>query len=380
MKIKNLFCIAIIVGCLFGCKEKKETTTSEISDTISFQKVLDSIYTANKDAVGIMVHIESPSQEISWSGAVGFSDKDTQVPIEANQPAIIASNTKTYVAVAMLRLIEEGKLTLKTTIDGYISDKTDSLLLENAYATDAITVEHLLSHTSGVFDYAGTERYLELVKKDPNHQWTRDEQIELAMSMSKPLGIAGEVFAYSDTNYLLLTEIIETITKKPFYLAIRELIDYDALGLKSTWFVTQEAYPKATKPLVHQYVTSMGLNSYIIDQTFDSFGGGGLAATTKDLAVFSQSVFNNKVFNTAETLALIYTKATPKQPMQGDYYLGLSSIDINGTKGYGHGGFWGTAVNYFPDLDTSIAVFILDRDQRILRLHVNEALVDVLKK
>lgn len=48
-------------------------------------------------------------------------------------------------------------------------------------------------------------------------------------------------------------------------------------------------------------------------------------------------------------------------------------------RGIGHGGFWATAVNYFPDLDASIAVFILERDQRVLRADVNQAVVKILQ-
>ncbi|WP_299339058.1 serine hydrolase [uncultured Psychroserpens sp.] len=380
MKLKYTLFVASFILCFLGCKQNKKRSVRGIATTEKFQNVLDSIYALHKDAVGVMVHIESPEQNISWSGAAGFSEKDTGTSVEADQPVIIASNTKTYVSVAILRLVENAKLKLDDPIANLISNRTDSLLTENGYNTKEITIKYLLSHTSGIRDYAGTEVYFDMVKNNPKHQWTRDEQIELAMSIDGPLGVPNSVFAYADTNYLLLTEIIESATGQPFYEAIRMLINYQGLGLESTWFVTQEQYPEGTKLLVHQYVSSMGLDSYEIDQSFDSFGGGGLAATSKDLAVFLQSVFNDKVFRNSETKDLLFSKANPKEPMEGEYYLGLSSIDINGVKGFGHGGFWGTAVNYFPELNTTITVFILERDKRVLRLTVNEALVKLLKK
>ncbi len=376
---KAAYFLLMLVILLLGCRDSKPSSNMVQDKAEVFQTILDSIYDQNKEALGLMVHIESPDKNISWSGVAGTSDKDgTQ--LKEDQPVLIASNTKTYVSVAILRLVEQSKLDLNQAIDTLIFDKTNKLLKAEGYDTSQIKIVQLLNHTSGIYDYAGTEEYMRLVKKDPKHRYSRNEQIQLAVSMGDPLGKAGEVFAYSDTNYLLLTEIIEDITKKPFYTSIRQLLNYDKLAMHATWFSTLEAYPKNLRPLAHQYWTSEGFDSYNIDHSFDLYGGGGIASTSKDLAMFCQSLFNNKIFDKPETLNLIYTKAEPNQPMEGDYYLGLSSVDFNGVKGYGHGGFWGTAVNYFPELNASIAVFVLDRDKRILRVDINKAMLKALSE
>ena len=217
--------------------------------------VLDSIYKANKDAVGILVHIESPNKNLSWSGAVGFSDKNSKDSLFKDHPVLIASNTKTYVSVAVLRLIEQSKLDLNQSIDTLIYEETNKLLQSDGYNTSAITVSQLLNHTSGIYDYAGTEDYMQRIKDDPEHSYTRNEQIDMAVKMGDPLGGAGDVFAYADTNYLLLTEIIERITKQPFYTSLRELINYDKLGMHSTWFSTLEEYPEDLKPVSYTHLT-----------------------------------------------------------------------------------------------------------------------------
>ncbi len=379
--MKNTKILYVLLAVfIFSCKEEKNTPVEFADKTEVFQSILDSIYFQNKDAIGLMVHIESPDKKISWSGAVGISAKNNNTILAIDQPVLIASNTKTYVSVAVLRLVEKSHLDLKSTIDRLLTNETNALLKADGYITSEITIEHLLSHTSGIFDYAGTDEYMEGIKNNPKHRYTRNEQIQMSLSMGNPLAKAGEVFAYADCNYLLLTEIIEQITKKPFYTSLRELIDYNKLGMNSTWFSTLEDYPEDLKPLAHQYWTSEEFDSYEIDHSFDLYGGGGIASTSKDLAMFSQSLFNNRIFIDSSTLDLIYTKADPKQPMEGDYYLGLSSIDIDGIKGFGHGGFWGTAVNYFPEINTSIAVFVLDRDKRILRLDINKAMVKAISK
>ncbi|WP_045471234.1 serine hydrolase domain-containing protein [Winogradskyella sp. PG-2] len=375
--MKKMILSTLIILLFLSCKEEKKTPTIEKDKTEVFQSILDSIYAKNKDAVGLMVHIEAPDKKISWSGAVGITDKNTNTPLSEDQPVLIASNTKTYVSAAILRLVEESMLDLNQAIDTLIFKKTNALLKTDGYNTSLIKVVQLLSHTSGIHDYATTDAYMEMIKKDPKHRYSRDEQIKLAMTLGDPLGEAGDIFTYADVNYLLLTEIIESITGKPFYTSIRDLIYYDKLGMQTTWFSTLEDYPKDLEPLVHQYWTSEGFDSYEIDHSFDLYGGGGIASTSKDLAVFCQSLFNNKIFEYSSTLDLIYTKASPKKPMEGNYYLGLFGVDFDGVKGYGHGGFWGTVVNYFPELNASI--FILDRDKRILSPDINRLMLKELK-
>lgn len=369
-----IFTAALLSGCITNTAPKHDTSATEQQ----FQTAIETIYAQHPDAVGIMVHVEMPAKNISWSGAVGVSDKALKTPIEPDAPAWIASNTKTYMAAAVLRLVEDGKFNVKTTIDTLLTPHTLAVLQADGYKPNTINVEHLLTHTSGIIDYAADMSYFKFSKANPKHRWTRDTQIARAMEKGDPLGDAGDVFAYADTNYLLLAEILERATGKDFYTAVRDLIDYKKQGMNQTWFLSLEDKPKNTKPLVHQYATKMGLHNYDLDPSFDLYGGGGLAATTKDAAVFTQNLFTNKIFKSPATLTLMQTKAVPKKKIEFEYLYGLSTKVVDGHKGIGHGGFWGTAANYFPDLDMSLAVFVLERDQRILRRDVNQAIVGIL--
>jgi len=293
--MKNIQILSLLILILtFNCKGEKKVTEQTEDKTEVFQSILDSIYAQNKDAIGLMVHIESPDKNVSWSGIAGHSDKKGS-KLEIDQPVLIASNTKTYISTAILRLVEQSRLSLNQAIDKLIFDTTNALLKADGYNTSQIKVVQLLNHTSAIHDYATTDAYLETIKKDPKHRYTRDEQIKLAMTLGDPLGEAGDVFMYADVNYLLLTEIIEGITGKPFYTSIRNLINYDKLGIQTTWFSTLEDYPKDLKPLAYQYWTSEGFDSYVIDHSFDLYGGGGIIASAKDLAMFSQSLFNHKI-------------------------------------------------------------------------------------
>lgn len=340
-----------------------------------FQESIDSIYNANPESNGIMVHVESPKYNVSWSGAVGYSDKSIKKRIEPDQPALIASCTKTYVSATILRLVEEKIIEINQPIKYLVSNKTRMLFESDGYVLDSITLKHLLSHTSGIEDYANQE-YRKYIIKNPKHRWTRDEQLELAIKVGNPLASPGKVYRYANVNYLLLTEIIEKLTGNPFYTAMRELLRYESLGLNNTWFPTLEEKPKGTKSLVHQYWGEY--SSFRFDVSIDLYGAGGLASTTKDLACFFSNLFNAKIIKDTTVLNLIFTEIQTNDSIQSNYYLGLMSDEYRGLKAYWHKGFWGNYALYFPDLNTSISVFILETDKRILGRDIINQIIGIL--
>lgn len=370
--------IKILRVALIGILFVNNGTYAQIIEA-KFQEVIGAVYSSNPAAVGIMVSIESPQKGISWSGAVGYSDFENKTELEADQPALIASNTKTFVSATILRLVEMGKLSIDQPIENLLTATTRELFEGRGYRLDSILVKHLLSHTSGIEDYAN-EAYIDLISKDKNHRWTRNEQLELTIKSGPPLGRPETVFSYSDANYLLLTEIIEGIMRQPFYTAMRVLLDYRSLGLQSTWFPTLEEKPSGSKPLVHQYWGEQDWDSKHIDVSVDLYGGGGIACTSQDLAHFTYDLFNRKIIQDSSALKQIFTRVPTAESEQGNYYLGLTSYEYKEVPAYGHGGFWGTRALYIPDLKTSIAVFILERDKRELLNGIIEEFVELLKE
>lgn len=335
------------------------------------QTLIDSVYAANPSSVGIMVHLEAPEKGISWSGASGYPSKETKINLEPDQPALIASNIKTYVSATILRLVEQGKLSINQSIDQLLSDKTKMLFEGGGYQLDLIEVKHLLSHTSGIQDYANQD-YIDFIDNNKTYRWTRDEQLELTIKTGPPLGKPGTTFNYADANYLLLTEIIEQITGKSFYSAMHDLLRYQSLGLNDTWFPTLEEKPTETKTLVHQYWDAYDWDSYDIDVSVDLYGGGGIASTTSDLAIFFDRLFNYEIVRDTTVFNLIYTEVPTMDPEPSYYYLGISSYEYQGLKAYGHSGFWGSIALHFPEIETSLAVFVLVSDKSGL----NQAIID----
>ena len=359
--------IILLFSCVCNAQEFEQ----------KFQFILDSAYQTNKDAVGFMIHVESPDKNISWTSAVGFSNKDATKKLNKNQPLLIASNTKTYVSAAILKLVENGKLKLSQSIKKLIYRKTKKLLKKSGYVSSKITVKHLLSHTSGITDYVD-DKYFSFVNKNPDHKWTRDEQIQLAMKMATPIA-AGKTYAYGDINYLLLTEIIERKTGKPFYIAIRDLLEFKKHNLNNTWFVDLEKKPTNTLPLAQQYSDKFNTSSSDLDSSWDLYGGGGLASNTKDLALFFQLLFEGKIIKNKSILSQMYTYVIPKEESK-NYCLGLFNIpSFFGDNVYYHGGFWGTDVIYVPNINTTISIFTLVKEKRDINIQINKEIIELIK-
>lgn len=342
-----------------------------------FQFILDTTYQAHEDAIGFMVHVESPDKNISWTSAVGFSGKDKNNELDKDQPLLIASNTKTYVSAAILKLVENGKLKLDESIIKLVKRKTKKLLKKNGYDINKITVRHLLSHTSGITDYVD-DAYFSFVDENPNFIWTRNGQIKLAMRKAQPDEV-GVKYAYGDINYLLLTEIIERKTKKPFYEAIRSLLAFEKHKLNTTWFVDLEDRPINARPFANQYSSKFKESSLNIDPSWDLYGGGGLASNVKDLALFFQLLFEGKIIEDKSVLSEMSLYVIPKEDSR-NYCLGVFNIpSFFGDNVYYHGGFWGTDVIYIPEINAAISIFTLVREKRDVNIQVNRDIMNLLK-
>lgn len=339
------------------------------------QQMVDSIYAVHPNAVGVMVDVESAEQHISWSYAVGYGDKQAKTKISANQPALIASNVKTYVSATILKLVEMKKINLQQPIGGVISKLSEKQLVAKGYKVEQITIAQLLSHTSGIGDYVNDD-YFKFVNEHRQYQWTRSEQIKRAMDVSNPLALPGDTFSYADVNYLLLSEIIETCTHQPFYEAMRSLLDYKGHQMNATWFTTLEKVPVGTEPLVHQYWDKYPWDSYDLNPSWDLYGGGGIAATPKDLALFFQNLFEGNIIKDKELLAQMFTNMPAKT--KTNYCLGIRKIQMGGYTGYYHGGFWGTDAIYFPELHTSVSIFVLEKSQRDISADICKQVANIL--
>jgi D-alanyl-D-alanine carboxypeptidase len=304
----------------------------------------------NQDIPGILFSVQSGDGQIHWSGASGVTDRVSSRELSHDQTFRIASVTKTFVAASILRLWEEGKLSLDEPISKYLLPEHAEILLQD-YDLEKISILQVLRHNAGFFDHTHAPVFFEKVLQPGGYEWTRTEQLKLCVEAGEPIGTPGEKFSYSDTGYIILGEIIENITGKSLGLSIPEILDFENLGLEHTAF--EGLNLQVDQARIHQYL--QGQDTYSFHPSMDYFGGGGLLSTTEDLNRFFLALFHGKVFKNPSTLVLMLQPVEYASAPMMDYRIGIYQVEINGLKAFAHAGFWGTQAVYFPSLDLAMA-------------------------
>lgn len=256
--------------------EKEKSLQTILDKTVDNKKIFGTSFAIMKD-------------NFNWLGSSGnFS---------IEQPYFIASTTKLFTTAIILHFKSEGKLKLEDKISNYLdkSIMNGLHLYKGKDYSDAITIKHLLAHTSGLADYfqgKGTNRKrLEDEIKNGNDQfWTFEQAIERTKAM-KPLFIPGTKGKanYSDANFQLLGKIIEIITNKSYSTCCDELI-IKPLHLTDT-YLYQDARDKTPKVLYYKG------NELHIPKAMTSFGAdGGIVSTSADMLIFIEAFLTGKLF------------------------------------------------------------------------------------
>lgn len=313
-----------------------------------FTQVLRSELSATNP--GMIFSAESGDEKFSWSGAAGINNLSLGDSLQVSQTFRIASVTKTYVAAAILRLMEKKVLRLEDPISKHIS-KIHAEILSQDYDLEKITIQQILRHSAGFFDHTHADEFFDRVFTTPDHEWTRTSQLRMCVEKGEPVGLPGAQFSYSDTGYVILGELIETYTGKSLDGGIKELLGLENLGLERTDF--EEFDPQTDQLRIHQYF--QGKDTYEFSPTMDYYGGGGILSDTKGLIDFFQALFQGKIFENPETLNLMLEPVTYASMPKLDYQMGMFKVKVNGMDAYSHSGFWGTQVLYIPKIDLYMA-------------------------
>ncbi len=162
--------------------------------------------------------------------AFGYADRKQNIPNTLSTKFNIGSMNKTFTKIAILQLVEEGRLSLDNRLNTLLPQFSNEQYSK-------ITVKHLLNHSAGFGDYYRSMDYFDLPENE------RDIQSVLQMIKDMPLLFeAGTERAYSNSGYVILGAIIEKISKKSYYQYVREHI-VNPLELKNTYLSSQEKIP-----------------------------------------------------------------------------------------------------------------------------------------
>jgi D-alanyl-D-alanine carboxypeptidase len=342
---------AVIVVSATACSSTGSDTTEPAGRHRRLTQAIESDLAAHPKIPGEAVSVRAPGLDVE--AARGFANVTDQVPLKVDTPFRIASVTKTFVAAAVLRLVEQHQVALDAPITRYLSPESITELRRGGYQPDQVNVKELLDHTSGLFDYATSDAYDSLNTSDPGRPWTRAEQLTFAMDHGRPVGRPGERYHYADTNYILLGEILERVTGQPLARAVRTQIGFARLGLDHTYWEKVEAGPTGQAARAHQYYDAT-FDNIALDASSDLYGGGGLISTVGDLTRFSRALFNGRVFSDDATLDQMLTVSKPGQ--KAGAALGIFASTVAGERCWGHPGYWGTVTAYCPKSKVAYAI------------------------
>ena len=298
-----------------------------------------------------------PAIGFGWRSALKGPRGAGAVEPEVGTPFRIASVTKLFVAAVVLRLLERGSLALESPIDTLVSEEQVRLLRSAGYEPAHISIDHLLTHTSGLPDHASLPAYVEAVLKEPGRRWSRNQQLALALGAASSPAPPGAAFRYSDTGYILLGEIIERLTGMSLGAATRESLNFARIGLRDTWWEDEEPQVAGLPPRARQWLA--GTDATDFDASFDRYGGGGIVSTVHDLARFAASLFNQQVFERPGTSATATIIPVCDRDAGASLHGRLAMVMPMGRSwGWGHLGFWGCGVAHCPSLGVTAAVTV----------------------
>jgi D-alanyl-D-alanine carboxypeptidase len=343
-------CCSSIAFAQTAKRVKARASAEVIAD---LQQALSNEVKDHPSLPGELLHVQAPKLGIDVSLAAGVFDRESKRPLDPHHVFRVASVTKTFVAAAVLRLYEDGKIKLDDPINRYLPQEYNTILDKGGYPTNVITVRQLLTHTSGLYDYAKAKQYFAIISANPKHRWTRKEQVEDAIIWGTPYNAPGKEYDYSDTGYILLGEMLERLTGKSLGQALRSVLNFKQLKLDETYLETLEPEPVGVKPLSHPYFSE--LDAVDFDPSVDLYGGGGLVSSVEDLARFFRALVQGKIFHHASTLQLMLTiPPTNNDAAGGPYGMGIQRRHIAGDVCWGHNGFWGTSAYHCPKIDVTI--------------------------
>ena len=267
----------------------------------------------------------------------------------------IGSITKIFTAIIVFQLIEEGKLSLNTTLNKYFP------IIKNA---DKITIANMLNHTSGIYDYLQWEGYYTNKSKNYTH-----EDLLKLITQGKPESKPGSISSYSNSNYLLLGYIIEEITKKSFTENIKIRIT-DKLGLSHTFVEPAENY-NIVRNNSYNYNGEDWIKEAETNPTF-TLSAGAIVSSPEDLAKLMYHLFQENLISKS---SLEQMEKTNTKTWIG---YGLFKAPFNKRVGYGHSGRvdeFQSFVGYFPEED--LAFVFLSNGTNV---KINEIVLGVVSK
>jgi len=268
----------------------------------------------------------------------GYKDFAKKKLNDANGIFQLGSVTKQFTSTVILKLQEQGKLSVQDKLSKYIPDFPSG---------NQVTIDNMLSHTSGIYNYTNDNRFLN--NESLKHvEWSR----LIALIESKPLGFKpGSKFEYSNSNYVILGHIIEKVTGKKYEDVVREFI-FTPLQMTHSGFDFKDLTD--TNKVVGYLVLDKSLQvvAPVVDSSA-SFAAGAMYSTVDDMYKWDRSLYNSPIINKASLQAAF-------KPHLSKYGYGWVIDTLNGKQTIGHnGGIFGFTSDFLRIPQDDICIILL---------------------
>lgn len=225
---------------------------------------------------GMIVYVDQAGKPPEFYAA-GWHDRKNKIPAYPQALFKIASITKLYIAVASAKLVKAGRLSLDKTLIEYFPE-----LAGRIEYSDKITLKMMLQHRSGIPNFIDHPDYW---KKPPE---SRQETLDYALDLPADFE-PGEDYGYSNTNYMLIEDLIDKTLGYPHQQYIKEEI-LNPLGLKNTFGSLSDVD-----------IDDVMSGYYVgVDKDFKYEDTGLMLATAEDVGIFLRALNDGTVFNEGE--------------------------------------------------------------------------------
>lgn len=287
---------------------------------------------AKPDMPGLAVLVAREGQ-VLFQGGYGLADVAKQTPITPDTKFRIGSVTKQFTAAAIMKLAEQGKLSIDDPLAKYFPD------VPNA---QEIKLRHLLTHTSGLGSYTDRGDFFKGVTKP-----IAPEALIASMSQDKPEFAPGTIYKYCNSGYFLLAEIVAKVSGQPFAEYLRSTF-FEPLGLKDTGIYVN-ANPPANAATGYSVIKEKA--SVPLDWDMSWAGGAGaIYSTVGDLCRWTEALHAGRVVSAESLRAMTTPPALPGEEVT-QYGFGLVMSDFEGLPAIWHNGGlqgWSSSLVWLP--------------------------------
>jgi len=287
---------AVVTATVFtgGTAWSADRATAGRYDQAQLQRDMDAISAFGR--TGVIADVNIAGRHLR--GTSGVADLDTGGAVDPTGYFRMGSNTKTFVSVVVLQLVGERRLSLDDTVERWLP----GVVRGNGNDGSAITVRQLLRHTSGLYDYtddlAARITSVEEYQKLRYESFTPEQLIAMAMAHG-PSAAPGASFNYSNTNYVLIGQIIKKVTGRDWDREVRDRV-IRPLGLRHTFapgFATDLPDPHASAYLFFDRETRVET----ADENLSWAGAAGaLVTNASDLSAFWSAIGRGTLLRKAQ--------------------------------------------------------------------------------